>query len=114
MQETQVQEINVPESQPKQRKVNWLLVLIPSVIVAVGLIVGAYFVGVESGKSQAQADQSAQNAFLQSRGFDPGNLPGATGGTGNGTGRTFPGGGQGALGGRGAAGTVQKVEGNTV
>jgi hypothetical protein len=82
---------------------------------------GAFYGGMNVGKAQAQ-DQT--NSFFASRGFDPNNLPAGgtgTGGTGTGGGGNFFGrggqNGQGGAGGfanRGAAGTITRVDGNTV
>lgn len=89
-----------------------IAIIVASIVVALALVGGAFWEGISMGKAQAQSDQ---NSFFASRGFDPNNLPGgAAGGTG-----AAGGFGNGALGGRngarrGAAGTIQKIDSNTI
>lgn len=88
--------------------------IIGAVVVALILAGGAFWGGMNVGKAQAQNEQ---NSFFANRGFDPNNLPNGANGAGGFAGN----GGAGAAGGaagraaqRGAAGTIEKVDGNTL
>lgn len=96
------------------------LVIVGSILVVVILAGAAFLGGMNVGKAQAQSEQ---NAFFASRGVDP-NATGGTGGTGaqGGGAGGFFGGGTGGAGGaagralanRGATGTIEKIDGNTI
>ncbi len=104
---------------------NRLMSIIGGIVVILILAGAAFWEGMNVGKAQAQSDQ---NAFFASRGI---NAPAADGAGGGGFGAGDPrdagglgaGGAGGAFGGRGgagglaqrgAAGTIDKIEGNTI
>lgn len=103
------------------KPITFIGILVAAIVVSIG----AYFLGVNTGKAQAQSDQSA---FLASRGFDPNNPSqgdtgtGGAGGGGGLSGGSGGAGGAGGFGGRGGGGagrngtvgTISKVDGNTI
>lgn len=88
--------------------------IIIGVVLAVVLVGGSFWEGMNVGKAQAS---DAQSSFLADRGFGSGAGTGGAGGTG-GTGTAGGNGGSGFGGGRrgqnGANGTISKVDGNTI
>lgn len=96
---------------------NKVLIILMAVVVALILMGGSFWQGMNMGQAQAQ---SAQNSFFASRGFNPNDATGAAndaaGGANHaagGAGDSFSGG-AGAANARGAVGTIQKIDGNTI
>ncbi|MFL5733398.1 MAG: hypothetical protein ACJ78Q_09360 [Chloroflexia bacterium] len=98
------------------------MTIVGVLLAAIVLVGGAFWGGMSVGKAQAQSDSAqAQADFYARRGIDP-NAAGGTGANGaiGGAGGFFGGGpggtgaGRGGAGNRGAAGTITKVEGNTI